>query len=62
MKEELENLFTDFGYNLFGKYVDEVCEAVSEEVIQECEESGDGNLQKALAYVILDKFGAFPEC
>lgn len=50
------NLFADSGWNLFGKFVDEVADAIADEVVEEYKEAGDGNLQKAIAYVILDKW------
>lgn len=43
--------------NLFGKYVDEIAELIADEVLEEYNEAGDGKLQKAVSYVIIDKFG-----
>ena len=55
-REDVLELFAESGWNLFGKWVDEVADAIADEVIAEYNESGDGNLQKAISYVILDKF------
>lgn len=42
--------------NLFGKYVDEIAELIADDVLEEYNEAADGNLQKAVSYVIIDKF------
>lgn len=55
-RQDVLDLFADSGWNLFGKWVDEVADAIADEVVEEYKEAGDGNLQKAVAYVILDKF------
>jgi hypothetical protein len=55
-RQDVLDLFADSGWNLFGKWVDEVADAIADEVVEEYNEAGDGNLQKAVAYVILDKF------
>ena len=55
-RQDVLDLFADSGWNLFGKWVDEVADAIADEVLDEYYEAGDGNLQKAIAYVILDKF------
>ena len=55
-RQDVLNLFADSGWNLFGKFVDEVADAIADEVVEEYKEAGDGNLQKAIAYVILDKW------
>ena len=55
-RQDVLDLFADSGWNLFGKWVDEVADAIADEVVEEYNEAGDGNLQKAIAYVILDKF------
>lgn len=46
------------GINLFGDFVDDVAEALADEVLDEYNEAQDGDLQKAVRYVVLDKFGA----
>ena len=50
------DLFAENGWTIFGKFVDEVADAIADEVVEEYNEAGDGNLPKAVAYVILDKF------
>lgn len=55
-RQDVLDLFADSGWNLFGKWVDEVADAIADEVVEEYKEAGDGNLPKAVAYVILDKF------
>jgi len=55
-RQDVLDLFAENGWNLFGKWVDEVADAIADEVVEEYNEAGDGNLQKAISYVILDKF------
>ena len=55
-RDDVIDLFAESGWNLFGKNVDRVAEAIADEVVKEYNEAGDGNLQKAISYVILDKF------
>jgi len=56
IRQQVIDLFASSGWNLFGKFVDEVAEALADEIVAEYKEAGDGNLQKAISYVILDKF------
>ena len=56
-KKELVELFNEYGLNIFGNYAEEIAELIADEVIEEYEEADDGNLQKAIAYVIGEKFG-----
>jgi pullulanase/glycogen debranching enzyme len=46
-RQDVLDLFADSGWNLFGKWVDEVADAIADEVVEEYNEAGDGNLQKA---------------
>lgn len=55
-RQDVLDLFAESGWNLLGKWVDEVADAIADEVVAEYNEAGDGNLQKAIAYVILDKW------
>jgi hypothetical protein len=55
-RQDVLDLFADSGWNLFGKWVDEVADAIADEVVEEYNEAGDGNLQKSISYVILDKW------
>ena len=55
-RQDVLDLFAENGWTIFGKFVDEVADAIADEVVEEYNEAGDGNLQKAIAYVILDKF------
>ena len=55
-RQDVIDLFADSGWNIFGRWVDEVADAIADEVVEEYNEADDGNLQKAIAYVILDKF------
>ena len=55
-RQDVLDLFADSGWNLFGKFVDEVADAIVDEVVEEYNEACDGNLQKAISYLILDKF------
>lgn len=56
-KNEIIELFNESGLNIFGKFAGEVAELIADEVIEEYNEAGDGDLQKAISYVIGDKFG-----
>ena len=58
-KNEIIELFNESGLNIFGKFAREVAELIADEVIEEYNEAGDGDLQKAISYVIGDKFGMF---
>ena len=55
-RQDVLDLFAENGWTIFGKFVDEVADAIADEVVKEYNEAGDGNLPKAVAYVILDKF------
>lgn len=55
-REDVLDFFAENGLNLFGKWVDEVADALADEVVEEIKESGDNNLQKAISYVLLDKW------
>ena len=55
-RQDVLDLFAENGGTIFGKFVDEVADAIADEVVKEYKEAGDDNLQKAVAYVILDKF------
>lgn len=55
-RQDVLDLFAENGWTIFGKFVDDVADAIADEVVEEYKEAGDGNLQKAVAYVILDKF------
>ena len=55
-RQDVLDLFAENGLNIFGKFVDEVADAIADEVVEEYKEADDGNLQKAISYVILDKF------
>lgn len=58
-KKEIVELFNENGLNIFGKFASEIAELIADEVIEEYNEAGDGDLQKAISYVIGDKFGMF---
>lgn len=58
-KNEIVELFNENGLNIFGKFAGEIAELIADEVIEEYNEADDGDLQKAIAYVIGDKFGMF---
>ena len=55
-RQDVLDLFAENGWTIFGKFVDEVADAIADEVVEEYKEAGDCNLPKAVAYVILDKF------
>jgi len=55
-RQDVLDLFAENGWNIFGKRVDEVADAIADEVVEEYNESGDSNLQNAISRVILDKF------
>ena len=55
-RQDVIDLFADSGWNIFGRWVDDVADAIADEVVEEYNEADDGNLQKAIAYVMLDKF------
>ena len=55
-RQDVLDLFAENGWTIFGKFVDDVADAIADEVVEEYKDAGDGNLQKAVAYVILDKF------
>ena len=56
IRQDVLDLFAENGWTIFGKFVDDVADAIADEVVEKYKEAGDGNLQKAVAYVILDKF------
>lgn len=56
--DEVKEFIIETSINLFGDYVTEVAEAIAQEVLDEYHEAEDDNIQKAVAYVILDQFGA----
>ena len=58
-KKQIVELFKEYGMNIFGKFAEEIAELIADEVIEEYKEAGDGNLQKAIAYVIGERFGMF---
>ena len=55
-RQDVIDLFADSGWNIFGRWADDVADAIADEVVEEYNEADDGNLQKAIAYVMLDKF------
>ena len=55
-RQDVLDLFAENGWTIFGKFVDDVADAIADEVVEKYKEAGDGNLQKAVAYVILNKF------
>ena len=55
-RQDVLDLLAENGWTIFGKFVDDVADAIADEVVEKYKEAGDGNLQKAVAYVILDKF------
>lgn len=55
-RQDVLDLFADSGWNIFGRWVDDVADAIADDVVEEYNEADDGNLQKAIAYVMLDKF------
>jgi hypothetical protein len=55
-RQDVIDLFAYSGWNIFGKWVDDVADAIADDVVEEYNEADDGNLQKAIAYVMLDKF------
>ena len=55
-RQDVLDLFAENGWNIFGKRVDEVADAIADEVVEEYNESSDHNLQNAISRVILDKF------
>jgi hypothetical protein len=55
-RQDVIDLFADSGWNIFGRWVDDVADAIADDVVEEYNEADDGNLQKAIAYVMLDKF------
>ena len=57
-RNEVIDFITETGINLFGFRVEEVAEAIADEVVEEYNEACDGDLQKAIRYVVLDQFGA----
>lgn len=57
-RQDVLDFFAENGFDLFGKSVDEIADALADEVLTEYKNAGDGNIQKAISYVILDKFDA----
>lgn len=58
-REEVVAFFKENGTNLFGNFTETIADIVADEVVEEYNEAGDGDLQKAITYVIGDKFGLF---
>ena len=58
-KNEIIELFNESGVNIFGKCAVKIAERIADDVIEEYNDAGDGDLQKAISYVIGDKFGMF---
>lgn len=56
IKQNIADLFSEYGLNIFGKFANEIADAISDEVVEEYKEGDDGDLQRAISYVILDRF------
>ena len=57
-RQDVSDFFAETGFNLFGKFADKIADTLADEVLAEYKSAGDGNIQKAISYVILDKFDA----
>ena len=55
-KKDIEEFITEQGLNLFGNHAPIIAKILADEVLEEYNECGDGNLPKAVAYVVWDKF------
>ncbi len=55
--ESVVDFFKETGLNLFGSRTEEIARAIADEVVDEYVEAGDGDLRKAISYVLLDKLG-----
>ena len=60
-RQDVIDFINETSINMFGKFTDEIAGLIADEVIEEYNEAGDGDLQKAISYVIGDKFGMFNE-
>ena len=58
-KKDVIDFVNETGINMFGKFTEEIAGLIADEVIEEYDEADDGDLQKAISYVIGDKFGMF---
>ena len=58
-RQDVIDFVNEAGFNLFGSFTNEIADLIADEVVSEYREAGDGNLMKAVAYVIGDKFGMF---
>jgi len=59
--EDVVKFLEENGANLFGRFNKDIGKLIADDVLKEYNEAGDGDLQKAIAYVIGDKFGMFEE-
>ncbi len=55
--EEFMEFFKEQGSGLFGRYTEEIGKLIADDVIEEYKESGNRNLQQAVAYIIGEKWG-----
>lgn len=60
-RQDVIDFINETSINMFGRFTDEIAGLIADEVIEEYNEAGDGDLQKAISYVIGDKFGMFNE-
>lgn len=60
-RQDVIDFINETSINMFGKFTEEIAGLIADEVIEEYNEAGDGDLQKAISYVIGDKFGMFNE-
>ena len=58
-RQDVIDFVNETSINMFGKFTEEIGGLIADEVIEEYNEAGDGDLQKAISYVIGDKFGMF---
>lgn len=58
MKDLIKEHIKDSLFPIFGKiYIDQVANKLVDEVYEECVEADDGDIEKAIKYVLLDKLG-----
>lgn len=60
-RQDVIDFINETSINMFGKFTEEIAGLIADEVIEEYNGAGDGDLQKAISYVIGDKFGMFNE-
>ena len=60
-KQDVIDFIKEVGLNLFGDHAEIIAKVIAQEVLDEYNDAGDGDLQKAVSYVVWDKFNGMVE-